>query len=130
MNLIEALRQANGNPVARKEWGKSGCTVSVGKEKIVWGNHATYGMYCDDLLADDWYVVEPKSKIEEAIEREVKVFWNNEKAETMYSMDTKSMLRRVVNLALDEAADTLQSLADDGYVAKAVFEISKLKVKE
>lgn len=124
MNLIEALKQADGKPVARKEWGESGCTVSLGEEKIVWGNRAAYGMYCNDLLADDWYVVQPQSKIEEAIERECQTFcWD-------YSGNSKKLINRIVNLALDEAANVVGCPSSSGLEGKYRDEILALRLKE
>lgn len=129
MNLIEALKQADGKPVARKKWGESGCTVSLGEEKIVWGNRAAYGMYCNDLLADDWYVVEPKSKIEEAIERE-----DYDERNNPVSTPLKSRMRRIVNIALDEAAkvtrNTDGSTCECPTCTEVLRHIHALKVKE
>lgn len=107
MNLIEALKQANGKPVRRS---RSKLALIVGTcNSLCWfkptgDSTIAYGMYCDDLLADDWYVVEPKSKIEEAIERELESWYGcSMKSITDGAGTIPPMIRRIVNIALDEA---------------------------
>lgn len=76
MNLIEALREAKGKPVRRELWdamnpdpNKRINGVSFSGAKLTWyGDNVTY-LSKENFLADDWYIVAPKSKIEEAIER-------------------------------------------------------------
>lgn len=76
----------------------------------------------------------PKSAIEEAIEREVKGFWNNEKADTMYAKCTTAMLSRIVNLTLDEAKKVAKnygySNSGEMLTARMLQDIDALKVKE
>ena len=103
MNLIEALKQANGKPVKRE--GLSMVYSFRGATLVsVFGARETFCPSEDWLLADDWYVVEPKSKIEEAIEREVdKNMLGNRPAMLVCREDLMRHIARIVNLALDEA---------------------------
>lgn len=74
MDLIQALKKADGKPVARNEWGKSSTKLSMGDGWLIWGESGTkYGMYRDDLFADDWYVVE---LLDDVIEREAEAAYH------------------------------------------------------
>ena len=131
MNLIEALKAANGKPVKRSI-GKLSLIVGT-CDSLCWFNPTgdstiAYGMYCSDILADDWYVVEPKSPTEEAIEREVVEFYNrpmNEVESTGGKIP--QILRRIVNLTLDEAKKAVSASVLN---EEAKRRIDALKVKE
>lgn len=128
MNLIETLRQANGKPISRPGFSPEGISSIDGKGIMLWtkcdsiGNVAVWHPTVDALLADDWYVVEPKSKIEEAIEWEAV---NARGASTISSAE--AAMRRVVNLALDEAKSHLLDPKMSGMIKDI---IDGLKVKE
>lgn len=126
MNLIEALKQANGKPVRRKAWAGSrdddAGLVCIGTD-LKWTNGGPLATFSPTaILADDWYVVEPKSKIEEAIERELNGNINFD--------DWRVAMRRVVNLALDEAANVVGCPSSSGLEGKYRDEILALKLKE
>lgn len=116
MNLIEALKKADGKPVAREDWKKGDPSLRLVRVDC---NMFWYGGAGEDrrearlqyfsnsaLLADDWYVVEPKSPIKEAIEREVEAV-REQQLFTKSVQDDKAVvadaMRRIVNLTLDEA---------------------------
>ena len=141
MNLIEALKQANGKPVRRKGWGNDGSALIMKCDgDLIWAASKDIATLCrDSFLADDWCVVEPKSKIEEAIEREVADYFGVSPMESHRSQVAEAM-RRVVNLALDEAKKAAwgQNISMcDGDMEKCVLSpkyvgerIDALKVKE
>lgn len=58
----------------------------------------------EQLFADDWYVVEPKSPIEEAIEREMVAFYGLPVEKIIDGGGVfPAIINRIVNLTLDEA---------------------------
>lgn len=130
MNLIEALKAANGKPIRRRVWTahQDAIEVSEGGARLLWDStNETYAPQLESLLADDWYVVEPKSKIEEAIEREAYDERNNP-----VSTPLSKRMCRIVNLTLDEA---MRAMSADGtweyvHVEFAKQRIDALKVKE
>ena len=131
MNLIEALKLADGKPVTHKSWNCDSCFTFAENGQIIWERSCTpVCLRKDDFFSDDWYVVEPKSKIEEAIEREVVEFYNrpmNEVESTGGKIP--QILRRIVNVTLDEAKEALFS---EGFTSGRQVEkvIDALKVKE
>jgi hypothetical protein len=98
MNLIEALKKADGKRVARLSWNEDTKHYGVvfsgsGNRPLVYGNDVgAWEPTMEQLFADDWYVVEPQSLIEQAIDVEFRGIQN-----AMVSV------RRIVNLTLDEA---------------------------
>ena len=111
MNLIECLKKADGKPVRRESWVGSDCSLQIIRKgnSMYWlggsgedWREARIGFFADSaLFADDWYVVEPKSRIEEAIDLGVDAmpFSMYQKEKDAYSLT----MRRIVNLTLDEA---------------------------
>lgn len=130
MNLIEALREADGKKVSRKAWSPNmDCWfLECGQLKTTYGNAEPHTCK-DNLLADDWYVVEPKSKIDEAIEREVADYFGVSPMESHRSQVAEAM-RRVVNLALDEAKKCNKQTFCEICEKQFAERIDALKVKE
>ena len=128
MNLIEALRQANGKPIRRKGWDANAVGLVVNHfDFLAWaeGPAATVNMsVSNNILADDWYVVEPKSKIEEAIEREL------EAVHYLINGPAHKIINRVVNLALDEAKKCNKQTFCEICEKQFAERIDALKVKE
>lgn len=106
MDLIQALKKADGKPVMRESWPnlshENGIIIRNGW--LDWKvSKADQGFHQDNILADDWYVVEPKSPIEEAIEREVSTYWAGISNSGKVVRELESSMSRIVNLTLDEA---------------------------
>ena len=124
MNLIEALKEANGKLVSRKTITK-GSTIQEVDGAIVWNDVAIgkcESFRADAFLADDWYVVEPKSKIEEAREREVQIYVDGG--------SLRSSMNRLINVALEEAVRVAVEHSEHPKNVSIVIDIRKLQVEE
>lgn len=111
MNFIEVLKLANGNPVSRRAWSKDIYLKESVDKSLAWNTGTTYGMYVDDILSDDWYVVAPKSKIEEAIKLEVNEYcrWTSISTDGECSKHLSLNMHHVANAAIDEVIDTMEA---------------------
>lgn len=132
MNLIETLKKADGKPVRRAMWDTFSWTIPnyriVGKQvKKDTSEDSRISSHVDDLLADDWYVVEPKSKIEEAIERECLGVLN----QSFHQDAIRKILSRVANAVIDEAIALEKRASESGWgYSLCIQHLEALKLKE
>lgn len=109
MNLIEALKAANGKPIARQCWGStlSECGIipqeGENKKLIYADRKSNWEPTVKQILADDWYVVEDDFCVETANR-----FMQKYAAELPRLEATQmlvAMMRDVWNAAIEAAAE-------------------------